>query len=200
MTHQSELNLLMNQTRKEIRPLDRNSSLAVDLHCMAPRQAERALAMDARSRHANFGVALAADPHSIPRPKSSTGLQVRPHRSSLASALSTASPEYREIIQLRNELTQLRFEHKQLQELMSKRIRIAEADQKKHDAEKKILVAMIRNLKDEVEGGWKRISRLKESYEGPAVSNTFWFIRRNTFLLRDVSTTKPVSLSQPDIS
>ncbi|EGG10940.1 uncharacterized protein MELLADRAFT_102742 [Melampsora larici-populina 98AG31] len=157
MTVESEID----RSRKEIQTLNRKPSLSNDPHYVARRQAERVHAQDAQKRLASLGLVTPAIHNSfISRPKSSSAV-----KSMSKSSPSTPSPEQREIVQLRDELARLKHDHAQLQDRMSSSVRKAEAEQKKHDTEKKFMITMIKKLKMEVEEGWDRLIRLKESYE-----------------------------------
>ncbi|KAH9812059.1 hypothetical protein DFH28DRAFT_899841 [Melampsora americana] len=158
MTVESEIN----RSRKEIQALSRKPSLSHDPHYLTRRQAERFHAQDAQNRLASLGL-LAPTLHKsiISRPKSSSAVNPLPK-----SSPSTPSPEQREIAQLRDELSQLKRDHAQLQDRMSASVRKAELEQKKHDTEKQLMITMIKRLKLEVEEGWNRLIRLKQTYEG----------------------------------
>lgn len=161
MTVESEID----RSRKELQTLNRKPSLSNDPRYVARRQAERVHAQDAQSRLASLGlVAPAIHKSIISRPKSSSS--VKPMTK---SSPSTPSPEQREIVQLRDELAKLKHDHAQLQDRMSASVRKAEAEQQKHETEKKFMITMIKKLKMEVEEGWNRLIRLKESYEGRGI-------------------------------
>lgn len=168
----------LDQRRKELR-LERKPSRSLDPHYIAQRQAQRARSREAQARLSTMGI-LTPSLLPNPNPNPNTQTQTQPTPSSNPTPIRSSSTPHaldpklqaqaHEILQLRTQLNQLRSERDELKDRLKASNQKSSSDLQSFEIERRLMIQLIKNLKAEVEEGWNRVIRLRETYQGLVVS------------------------------
>lgn len=170
----------LDQRRKELR-LERKPSRSLDPHYIAQRQAQRARSREAQARLSTMGILTPSLlPNPNPNPNPNTQTQTQPTPSSNPTPIRSSSTPHaldpklqaqaHEILQLRTQLNQLRSERDELKDRLKASNQKSSSDLQSFEIERRLMIQLIKNLKAEVEEGWNRVIRLRETYQGLVVS------------------------------